>query len=218
MPRLIPLIVLPERPVNSTIVLRRDGTPFEAGRPDTLHFTCGGCARVLAKAADTERISGLVLVCPACEALNSTAEPRAAPADGKHDPPPSWSPILATGHARIDEQHVQIFARVDALQRAMLRGDGAETASLLDFLGGYVIDHFSLEEDLMRSAQYPGFEAHLEQHSQFIRDYLGLKASITATGPTSALTIKVRAWLTEWLRWHIMGADLALARFLRNAR
>jgi len=214
------LKTLPERPVNSTVVLRRDGTPLQVGNSPSLHFTCGSCARVLARADAPDRLAGLLLVCPACEAINALDAHRLlAPATGPLAAvPPSWSDLLLTGDATLDAQHRRIFERVDALHLAMLRREWAELPPLMDFLGGYVIDHFTMEEAQMQAWGYPSLEAHRTQHAQFIRDYLALKEDLPARGPDAALAARTHAWLVEWLRWHIMGADVALAEFLRRSR
>ena len=215
MPRRIPLKHVLERPSGSTIILRRGVVPYEAAEAPELHYTCGRCDRVLATAEARPRVAGLLFVCPRCGATNAFEEARPAEVQLPGDPP-SWSQALAIGHPSIDAQHRQIFARVEALHRAMSAGERRDLAGLVDFLGAYVIDHFTDEEHLMRGRGYPGLAGHVGQHSRFIHDFTALRDDLLARGASDHLVRKTRAWLVEWLRWHIMGADAALGVFLRT--
>ncbi|MFT3914632.1 MAG: hemerythrin family protein [Anaeromyxobacteraceae bacterium] len=201
----------------STVILRRPDVPLDPSNPSLIHYTCGGCGHVLASAEVKPRIAGVVFVCPRCARTNGfdEAEAQGSPLPGD---PPAWSPALLTGHATIDGQHRQIFARIEALHQAMSRRERPDTNSLMDFLGAYVIDHFTEEERLMRDRAYPGYAGHLAQHSKFIRDFTALNQEVLTRGPTEHLSRRTRAWLVEWLRWHIMGADAALGVFLRTRR
>ena len=56
---------------------------------------------------------------------------------------PTWSARLATGVPVIDAQHELLFQRADALLAAMKeRRSSPEVLALLDFLEGYVSEHF----------------------------------------------------------------------------
>ena len=129
---------------------------------------------------------------------------------------PSWTPTLLTGHAAIDTHHQEIFARMDALHAAMLRGERSETSRLIEFLGQYVLEHFSAEEAIMESAQYPFLEPHRREHREFVRDYDRFREEFDAHGPTASLTLRANEWLQRWLTTHVTGTDVTLALHLRK--
>ncbi|MHB9035807.1 MAG: hemerythrin domain-containing protein, partial [Armatimonadota bacterium] len=54
-----------------------------------------------------------------------------------------WTPDLAVGVREIDDQHRELFKRVNDLLEAMSKGKGRdEIAKVVAFLGNYVVTHF----------------------------------------------------------------------------
>ena len=125
-----------------------------------------------------------------------------------------WRAALAVGHPVIDGQHRELFARAQALVDAFAGGDHAEVNRVFDFLGGYVIDHFTAEEGLMIESGFPGRGVHKAEHDRFIRDYRALRALFAHHGPMPALEVKARTWLGDWLERHVAGADQRLGAHL----
>jgi hemerythrin len=126
-----------------------------------------------------------------------------------------WTPALSVGHDEIDRQHQELFRRLSALLEAMLRGDRAEIGRLFEFLGTYVVEHFGAEERLMRGSDFPGYVVHKAAHERFVRDYQELRKMLDAHGATSAVAIRTKTWIVDWLTAHIGATDQALARHLR---
>jgi hemerythrin len=129
----------------------------------------------------------------------------------------AWDPSLAVGHAQIDAQHQELFRRFGRLVDAMEAGRSADIAELFQFLAQYAVEHFGAEERLMDDTHYPGAAIHKAAHARFVRDYGDLVALYEANGTSRAVVVKARTWIGGWLRAHIMGVDLALARFLHDA-
>jgi hemerythrin len=125
-----------------------------------------------------------------------------------------WTPALALGHAEIDAQHQELFRRAAQLLDAMMAGDPTTVGELFDFLGSYVVDHFAAEERLMTESGFPGYTVHKAVHERFVRDYQSLRKLHEDSGASSAVAIKARTWLVEWLRNHIGLTDQLLARHL----
>jgi hemerythrin len=125
-----------------------------------------------------------------------------------------WDRSLALGHLEIDSQHRELFRRYGALVQAMARSGGADLEELFDFLGNYAVAHFSAEERLMAETAYPGANVHAAAHARFVREYAELRQLWRASGNTWAVAVKAQTWIGDWLRAHISGVDLALARFL----
>ncbi len=125
-----------------------------------------------------------------------------------------WRAALAVGHAVIDGQHQELFARAQALIDAFARGDRAEVHRGFDFLGGYAIDHFTAEEALMVESGFPGRGVHKAEHDRFIREVRALRALFIRHGPIPALEVKARTWLGDWLERHVAGSDQRLGAHL----
>ncbi len=128
---------------------------------------------------------------------------------------PTWNPGLAIGVPQIDNQHVELFARADALLAAMSAGSSApELVRLIAFVADYVQRHFSDEERLMRERRYPALGDHLAQHREFTRQFEAITADLHAKGPSSAITIRLQQLVCRWLVAHIGSVDKRLAAFL----
>ena len=130
-----------------------------------------------------------------------------------------WSSELATGVAEIDNQHKEIFSRVDRLSAACSEGKGKEEVlRLLQFLEEYVKEHFAAEERLQLRNAYPEYAEHKSQHMRFISDVARLKEAFKAEGATLSLVIMTNETLVSWLVQHIAKTDMELAKYLREER
>jgi hemerythrin len=127
----------------------------------------------------------------------------------------AWNTSLETGNREIDDQHLELFRRIDGLLEAMMRNDAAETGRLLEFLGDYVVDHFAAEDRHMLRSRYPDHAAHRAEHEAFIKEFVHLKSQWQTSGPLASLTILLSRWLGGWLRRHISESDRRLAAHLR---
>ena len=129
-----------------------------------------------------------------------------------------WTQKLATGVTRIDDEHRELFDRVNRLLDAMQAARGREEiAPLVGFLSDYVKVHFGGEERLMDAHRYPQATAHRQQHAYFVGQFKEMVGEIERTGPTALLTIKLNKLLCDWLREHVASTDKAFGGFLQTA-
>ncbi|WP_183356341.1 bacteriohemerythrin [Geomonas silvestris] len=130
----------------------------------------------------------------------------------------AWTNDLATGVADIDNQHREIFARVNRLSEACAEGKGKEEVlKLLNFLEDYVREHFAAEEKLQIREGYPEYAAHKAMHARFIADLERLASTFREEGATLSLVIMTNKTLTAWLVQHISKVDMELAAYLKGA-
>jgi hemerythrin len=131
----------------------------------------------------------------------------------------SWDKSLETGDPEIDDQHRELFRRIDALMAATQdRRARSEVGRLLTFLGDYVVGHFAAEERLMEEYGYPEVEAHRDEHRNFVSDYARLYQDYRAEGPGPVFVIKFGNRVTGWLCEHICRTDRRLADYLSAQR
>lgn len=129
-----------------------------------------------------------------------------------------WRDDLLTGDERIDEQHKELFRRINALVTACKEGKARhEVENLLNFLGEYVQTHFAAEERLQLQYGYPEFLVHKAQHEAFLDELRKLQDSFDAEGATLSLMMQANKAVFDWLRGHIIGMDKGLAEFIRDA-
>jgi hemerythrin len=128
-----------------------------------------------------------------------------------------WNEELATGVLEIDNQHKEIFARINRLLEASSQGKGKEEVGrMIDFLGDYVISHFGTEEKYMQKTGYPDYISHKSQHDKFISEYGDVKKKFEKEGSTSTLVIEVMNKSVHWLINHITKVDKVMAAYLRE--
>lgn len=128
-----------------------------------------------------------------------------------------WTEDLAVDLAEIDYQHKELFTKLESLLLAMKAGKGkTEISSLMNFLGGYVVKHFTAEERLMRICEYPGLPAHKAQHAAFIRDFSNVKKHLDTAKGNTPDSLLVNRHVGDWLIRHIGVSDKAFGGFLKE--
>jgi hemerythrin len=126
-----------------------------------------------------------------------------------------WTAALATSVGEIDDQHKELFDRVNNLLAAIDQNKGRqEMGKVIQFLTDYVVHHFGTEERYMQKFGYSSFQQHKAQHEQFVKNFLRLKGGLMSGGATPALTEELRQLAVDWLINHIMFSDRALGMYL----
>ena len=127
-----------------------------------------------------------------------------------------WTESLAVGIPEIDQQHQELFLRLERLLRGIVGGDREEVGRLLEFLGQYGVSHFGAEERWMMQSGYPDYPRHKAEHDRFMQDFLRMQVEFEQKGPTVLMGMRVNNWVAAWLEQHIIGVDMALGRFLAD--
>jgi len=130
-----------------------------------------------------------------------------------------WREALSIGVEEIDNQHRELLRHFDVLLTACEDGRGMlELKKLLDFLDGYVQQHFRDEERLQRINSYPGHDEHRKEHVFFVDRIRKLQGEIAMEGVALHHLIEANDLLFKWLINHISKADMALGVFLNKSK
>jgi voltage-gated potassium channel len=125
-----------------------------------------------------------------------------------------WSDELSLGIAQIDDEHRMLFKYMRDFQNAVVNCDTRENiAHLFNLLIEYTETHFSQEEVLMTSHQYPDLEEHQILHKRLTRKVIELNRD-----KDFIFSSTIWDFLENWLTEHILVADKAFARFLREEK
>ncbi|MFN3531895.1 MAG: bacteriohemerythrin [Candidatus Brocadia sp.] len=128
-----------------------------------------------------------------------------------------WNESLAVGVEMIDNQHKGIFSRVNNLLNAMAQGKGRdEVGKVIAVLADYVVKHYSAEEAIMAKHNYNDLPSQKAEHTQFIKDFSGLKKEFETKGVTPHLVIQVQQKVCNWLTYHIGNEDKKIGAFLKT--
>lgn len=131
--------------------------------------------------------------------------------------PIQWTEDLSIGNKEIDNQHKELFNRINQLLDACNKGLGKEVAGkTLIFLEDYIITHFTSEEGLQRKHNYPDYEAHKSLHVKFIKEFNELKKRFEAEGPTLPIVLQINRTVVDWLINHIKKVDKAVGEFVKT--
>jgi hemerythrin-like metal-binding protein len=126
-----------------------------------------------------------------------------------------WSTSETVWIEEIDDQHKEIFARVDRLQRVLSNsGPVADIRKSLERLATAITGHFAHEERLMRASRYGSLRWHKGLHEAAGRNVQRYTRAIDR-GDREAGRALVE-YLTEWLRDHTRVADRMMSAHLRN--
>jgi hemerythrin len=118
-----------------------------------------------------------------------------------------WTDELRVGMGEIDEQHKELVGIINQLHDAMLANKGRPLQQEIIYqMVDYAVNHFALEEKLMRSSNFPGYEPHRQEHAQFAAEAAELKGR-TDHGDL-ILSLEILSLLKDWLQNHILHTDM----------
>jgi len=128
-----------------------------------------------------------------------------------------WKDEYSVGVKVIDDQHKELFRRVNKLFDDVSRGNVTTVLETLDFLNSYVIYHFSAEEQLMdKSRTYPELESHKNEHEWFKSEILSIREQVEKNGLGVSLTLRLNKLLVSWLINHVTKTDVKFAPYLKE--
>ena len=123
-----------------------------------------------------------------------------------------WTEALSTGEPTIDEHHKKLIESINNLLDAMSTGKGKDhIEEILTDMAEYVNMHFGYEEDCMEKYHCPVAAANKNAHDKFVETFDRFWEEFRHTGPSSALAMKVKKELGDWLVNHIAGIDTKLS-------
>lgn len=117
-----------------------------------------------------------------------------------------WHESFSVGHETIDEQHKILFGILNRAYSASLeKRDETEIRVILKELASYTKYHFATEEELFSEFNYAESEAHIAEHSLFIKGLDNFNSMIE-TNPALA-AIKLTTFVQKWLIAHTVKSD-----------
>lgn len=129
-----------------------------------------------------------------------------------------WTTDISVGIPEIDQQHQELFKRINVLLDACTQQKGkSEVGRFLGFLEEYVIEHFQAEEKVMAERKYPAYAIHKQEHDHFKQRLATIRKEFTEFGATIHVVLLAVRTAGDWLLTHIKKTDKALGAFLRGA-
>ena len=130
-----------------------------------------------------------------------------------------WNDVLSVGIPLMDEEHKELFSRINALLKALLGGgQGIEIDKLLVFITEYTHLHFGDEEKLMREEGYPKYSEHKKLHDTFVVNLNQIAQRFKAEGFSASLLIVLQDRVVNWLLDHIAKVDHQYGEFISGKK
>lgn len=128
----------------------------------------------------------------------------------------TWNSNYSVGVPSIDGQHTVLFDILNELHAAMLKGQAQSvTGPLLKKLVKYTEEHFSFEEKMLESTQYPGIQDHKAKHAALIQQ-VNQYVEQHDKGEVS-VNLQLMNFLRDWLTQHIQKVDKEYGPWLTKA-
>ena len=120
-----------------------------------------------------------------------------------------------TGEKTIDAEHDLQMQLLDSLSESLEKGgDFSPTKYVLEQFIEFSDMHFLSEQLVMRLHGYPGYEAHVEEHTGLMRKVRDIRENVfRGEKPPSLQLIQE---LRDWLLNHIATEDVAFGEFLKK--
>lgn len=124
---------------------------------------------------------------------------------------------MSTGDNTIDQQHKALIDGLNRLDRACRDGRGKhEIDGMLDFLGKYVVEHFSHEEGVMTRHKCPVSARNQQAHQALVRKYTQWRKEYDNGGASLQMVAELNKFLRSWLVEHILGTDSCLRECIQK--
>ncbi len=127
----------------------------------------------------------------------------------------NWDDSYSVGIKKIDEQHKGLVKLVNELHDAM--SQGAATSVLSKVLGSlvdYTIIHFTTEEELMRTYDYPDLTRHKAEHDKLTSQVKDFQEKFGQG--KSTITYELMDFLSDWLINHILDTDKKYSSYMAS--
>jgi|GEM_PF-2884737 hemerythrin-like metal-binding protein len=126
-----------------------------------------------------------------------------------------WNDMLSVGIEAMDDEHKELFRRINALLVALLGPENqGDTHALVAAIRDYTVFHFSDEEKMMQARDYPRFPQHKVLHTAFLKEFSSIEEQLIAEGLTASLVIRMQDKVVTWLLDHIAKVDHDYAEYM----
>jgi hemerythrin len=127
----------------------------------------------------------------------------------------NWNDKMCVGVEVMDSEHRELSQAINDLHAAALQDrQQSLTGPLLRKVAEVARAHFSSEEGLMVSSNYPGMALHLFKHQYLMQQVDALQGRVNRGG--FKLTEHSLSFLNHWFTAHIQEEDTQFALWLND--
>ncbi|MDI3310063.1 MAG: bacteriohemerythrin [Thermoanaerobacterium sp.] len=127
-----------------------------------------------------------------------------------------WQQSLSVGIDMIDDEHKELFNRVNDVFDACMKQQGQDKVyEILGFLREYTVKHFGDEEKLLEKYKYPELPQHKKLHEKFINDIQEIENDVKKNGVSVSIVTTLNRKLVDWLINHISKVDKKYGEYIK---
>lgn len=135
-------------------------------------------------------------------------------------PPIVWKEEYKVGVDWIDEQHQHFFVIVDKIVNLAGKKNVMEDEIFVSLgeLSNYMLFHFAMEEEFLKTSTYPDVLAHIAKHEEFRNEVKKFIAEIRLEkrGPKK-IADQSAQFACDWLSRHMLGIDKERLHYLKTS-
>ncbi len=124
---------------------------------------------------------------------------------------------LRSGITDIDKHHARLFKLGNHVLFDSQDDPFAATLAVRRLVD-YTAFHFAAEEFVMDQLDFPRMVPHEQWHQRLTSEIKRIDQMVRADGVTRATRAHLHLTLDDWLRMHILGADMQFVQFVRAQR
>lgn len=125
-----------------------------------------------------------------------------------------WDKDWELGVFYIDEQHKNLVNTINRIAKSQL----IEVYETLSILIKYAAEHFSDEEGLMISVDYPDIFLHKQEHRLFTRAILEYSFRMNNGEDKKTLHEEMSEFVAKWFAYHVLKTDRKLVKFIKEVK
>lgn len=116
-----------------------------------------------------------------------------------------WHEDLSVGVNKIDDEHKELITLINDFYLSVDQKQQSDQLKALKQVASYALQHFTNEEALLKSHQYPGLKKHELIHKQLLQRLNELSHGLSIN--EHDIGNKIKYFLKNWLTAHIKGID-----------
>lgn len=130
----------------------------------------------------------------------------------------AWKDAFAVGDALIDTQHRAFFAEINAVARALDRGEGREAVIVFyrNFYRALVL-HFRDEEAMLARVAFPDLDAHHAEHQALLASVSAVEGMLLTGDDEHHWRFVVKRLFIALVE-HLAGTDMRYKSHLLHAQ
>jgi methyl-accepting chemotaxis protein len=130
-----------------------------------------------------------------------------------------WSDVMSVGIDEMDDEHKELFIRINALLKALLGGtEEYSIVELVKFINEYIEYHFRDEEKMLEAHHYPDLVEHKRLHAIYEHEFSLIEEELKGGRFDASLLIDIQDNVVNWLLNHIARVDKKYGRYINQLK